>query len=124
MHALVRTLALATFGLTLALGTGCRDNDADTGTENAQVRFRVTASNTDIVAGDVVTFTTRSENTLGRDAAVRWTSTGGDIKTEENGRVARATFTKPGTYTVTGRLEIDGQVVRSDSVDVRVKAVR
>jgi plastocyanin len=103
--------------------TGCQ-NDGYAGSENEDVRFRVIASNSDIVAGDVVTFTTRSENTLGRDAKVTWTSTGGEIDTEDGGRIARATFEKPGTYTVTGQLKVDGQVVRSDSVDVRVKAVR
>jgi len=82
------------------------------------------ASSVSILAGEVVTLTTRSENTLGRDAGVKWTSTGGDIKTEDNGRIARVTFPNPGTYTVTGRLELDGQGTRTDSVDVRVREVR
>lgn len=124
MNTLRRTIALACTGVMLAFGAGCNNDGGYAGSEAENVGFDVVASNTDIVAGDVVTFSTRSQNTLGRDAEVSWTSTGGDIKTEEGGRIARATFSKPGTYTVTGRLEIDGRVVRSDSVDVRVKSVR
>jgi plastocyanin len=117
--ALALTICL---GLSSALGAaGCQSNSY---AENDNVRFRVLASNVDIVAGDVVTFSTRSENTLGRDAKVTWTSTGGELDTEDGGRIARATFKKPGTYTVTGRLELDGQPTHSDSIDVRVKPIR
>jgi len=123
MPTLHRIALIACLGLMALTLTGCQ-NDGYSGSANEDVRFRVVASNTDIVAGDVVTFTTRSENTLGRDAKVTWTSTGGDIDTENGGQLARATFDKTGTYTVTGQLQVDGQIVRSDSIDVRVKPVR
>jgi plastocyanin len=116
---------IVSVGMFSALGVAGCQNDGYSENDSADnMKFRVVASNTDIVAGDVVTFTTRSENTLGRDPKVTWTTTGGDIDAEEGGRVARATFKSPGTYTVTGKLELDGHVVRSDSVDVRVKSVR
>ncbi len=123
MNALFRALGTVTLLGTIALAGGCR-NDGDSTRVDDDVRFRVMASSVSILAGEVVTLTTRSENTLGRDAGVKWTSTGGDIKTEDNGRIARVTFPNPGTYTVTGRLELDGQGTRTDSVDVRVREVR
>jgi len=124
MNAFNRGLTLICCGAALALGTGCQDNNSSSDSNPSNIRFSVAASNSDIVVGDTVTFTTRSENTLGRDARVKWTSTGGELDTDEGGRIARATFNAPGTYTVTGRLEIDGQATRTDSVDVRVKSVR
>ena len=123
MNALFRTFGKLVLVGSLAIGSACAGGSRSSAPDD-DVRFRITASSASIVAGEMVTFTTRSENTLGRDPGVKWTSTGGDIKTEENGRIARVTFPNPGTYTVTGRLELDGQAMRSDSVDIRVREVR
>jgi hypothetical protein len=76
------------------------------------------------MAGDTVTLTTRSQNLLGKDAKVEWTTTGGKIDGEDRGRIARAKFDKPGTYTVTGRLYVDGKLYDEDSVNILVRAVR
>ena len=113
---------VASLAVLSALGaTACQ---SDSYAESDHVQFRVVASNTEIVVGDTVTLSTRSENTLGRDASVTWTTTGGDVKADQGGRIARATFEKPGTYTVTGQLELDGEVVQRDSVNIYVRPVR
>lgn len=84
----------------------------------------LTASTRQLVAGEIATFTTESQNTLGRDAYVEWTSTGGQLQVEDNGQTARAFFDQPGAYTVTAVLFVDGREVDRDSATVNVRPLR
>jgi plastocyanin len=89
---------------------------------NESVDFWVEPSDTDIVAGEIITFTAHSQDLIGREADIEWTSTAGKVDTEQNGRVARVTFEEPGAYTVTGRVLVEGTVIE-DSVDVEVRPI-
>ena len=84
----------------------------------------MTSSNRQIATGEVTTFSVSSENTLGRDAQVEWTTTGGELRTEDNGRIARAMFNQPGAFTVTAVLLVDGREVDRDSVTINVRPLR
>ena len=90
----------------------------------APASISMTASNRQIVTGEVTTFSVASENTLGRDAQVEWTTTGGELRTEDNGRIARAMFNQPGAYTITAVLLLDGIEVDRDSVTINVRPLR
>lgn len=81
------------------------------------------ASSGRVLAGETVTIIARTVDTYGRDAKIEWNSTAGDLKTEQDGRVARVQFKEVGTYTVRAQLMVDGQVVASDLVEVRVQPV-
>jgi plastocyanin len=120
MNALARNAALGTMLAALLLSGACASNEP---AEQRQVSMSVDASSGEVMAGDTVTLRAKTENALGRDSHVAWTSVGGDIKTEENGRTARASFKKPGLYTVTARLYVNDRVMREESVDIRVKPV-
>jgi hypothetical protein len=43
------------------------------------------------------------------------------MTTEQNGRIARVKLDQPGTYTVTAVLTADGQEIRRETVEIRVK---
>lgn len=92
--------------------------------ERENVGFWIQSSDSDIVAGELVTVSANSRNTLGKKPSVKWSSTGGDVSTESDGRVARVKFNEPGAYTVTARLELDGVAVDEDSVDIKVRPLR
>jgi hypothetical protein len=83
----------------------------------------VSATNTSVAVGDTTTLTVKSRNTLGQNAHVEWTTTGGRITPEENGRIARAQFPTPGAYTVTATLYVDNKVTAQDSATINVKPV-
>ncbi len=83
--------------------------------------LNVEASSDNIVVGETVTFVARSYDTYGRDAKIQWKSTAGELKTEENGRVARVTFNEIGTYTVSATLSVDGRETARDMEEVRVR---
>lgn len=119
MKKLVLIAALA--GLPL-LGA-CRHDNSTRTNEVGQARIDVEASNTNILAGETVTFVARTADTYGRDADVKWSSTAGDIKSAEEGRVARVTFKETGTYSVKGSLWVDGREVQTDTVEIRVRPV-
>src|SRR4051812_47089510 len=102
----VRVLAGACLGLALLAGPACSSDGGDdhyTQRPVAQGRpeINISASNKEIAVGDTTTLTVNSRNTLGHSADVEWTTTGGKLNTEENGRIARITFPAPGVYTVT-----------------------
>lgn len=92
--------------------------------DNSDVAFEIRPSTREIMAGEIVTFTTRSENLLGRDAKVEWRTTGGKLSTEGKGSIARVRFDDPGTYTVGARLILDGREVLTDNTTVTVRPVR
>lgn len=98
--------------------TGC-----DSGAHSAQLaptEFSIHPSATKLVAGEIATVTVQSANTLGRDAEVRWETSGGDLTTQQNGMVARIRFDQPGRYVVTSRLYLDGDLVQRDSTNIEV----
>ena len=113
-------LVLATAAFTAGMG-GC-ETTGNSATEGAP-EFSIRASNDEVLTGEIVTLTTRSTNLAGRQTHIDWKSDGGDLRTEENGRIARVQFDRPGTYTVSARLMIDDGLVESDSVSIQVKPV-
>ena len=88
------------------------------------IEFSIQPSARSVVAGEVVTVTTRSANAIGRNTAVDWAATGGDLTTEQNKRIARVRFDQPGTYTVSAVLRVDNNVAMSDAVDITVKPLQ
>ncbi|MGP1308788.1 MAG: PKD domain-containing protein [Phycisphaerales bacterium] len=118
------TLAAAALtGLAAIPLAGCETSrpSAVAGT-NAQIELD--ASSDQIVVGETVTFVARTKDTYGRDAKVEWNATSGDLKTEQNGRIARVTFDEVGTYTVRASLMVDGDNVAQDLEEIRVVALR
>ncbi|MBY0308432.1 MAG: hypothetical protein K2Q09_06795 [Phycisphaerales bacterium] len=119
---------LAAVAGTLLLGACGTDNSVKSSRTEASVAQRpslsITAPSRDLLAGDTATFMANTVNTYGRDAKVRWTVTGGRLTTEENGRIARVRFDDTGTYTVKAMLDIDGNPVQTEAVDVRVRPVK
>lgn len=104
-----------------AVLTGCKTNSSETGENPASIAL--SPVNKTVAPGDTTTLTVTSRNTVGRDAEVRWMSTGGNLEVLENGRMARATFDMPGTYTITSALFIDGREVSRDSTDITVRKI-
>jgi len=110
----------------LALGaTGCRDSrpSGQPSGPDASIGLKLEPTARTITAGEVVTVAARTENLLGRDAEIRWLAPGGDVRTEQNGRIARVRFDQPGTYTITAQLFADGREVRRDQTTVRVNSL-
>jgi len=83
--------------------------------------MQINASSREIVSGETVTFTARTQDTYGRDAKVKWSSTAGRLTTEQEGRLARVKFDEPGTYSVKAVLSIEGREVETAMVEVRVR---
>ncbi|HZW08031.1 MAG TPA: hypothetical protein VFF65_12985 [Phycisphaerales bacterium] len=77
-----------------------------------------------LLVGDTATFYLKSSNTLGRDTRIRWSTTAGRLTTDVGGSVARVRFDETGVYTVKATLEVDGNPVQTEQVDVRVSAVK
>lgn len=113
-------LTLSTAALLLA--PACAHDQSSSATATAQPNIHIEASNRDVVVGDTVTVSARTENAYGNDAKIKWRTTGGDLKTESSDTIARVTFKKPGTYTVTARVSAKDRDSREDSVDIRVRA--
>lgn len=123
---MTRTAAFALFALAplaAATLTGCA-NDRNASIAASNPALELDASADQIVVGETVTFVARTMDTYGRDAKVQWNTTAGDLRTEENGRIARVTFDNIGTYTVRATLNIDGRNVAQDLEEVRVVALR
>jgi hypothetical protein len=87
---------------------------------DANVGLRLEPTSRTITSGEVVTVAARTENLLGRDADIKWLAPGGDLRVEQNGRIARVRYDQPGTYTITAQLFADGREVRRDQTTVRV----
>jgi hypothetical protein len=114
-------LVLATAAFTAGM-SGCETTGGSSATEGAP-EFSIRASNHEVLTGEIVTLTTRSANLAGRQTHIDWKTDGGDLRTEENGRIARVQFDRPGTYTVSARLMIDDGLLESDSVSIQVRPV-
>jgi predicted nucleic acid-binding Zn-ribbon protein len=106
----------------LALAPGCQSKAPVT--DHRDIAFEIRPSTREIVAGEIVTLTTRSENLLGRDATIEWRTTGGKLTTEDNNRIARVRIDEPGTYTIGARLIMNGREVMTDDTTVTVRPVR
>lgn len=87
------------------------------------VDLNVRASHREVLAGEIVTFTASTRDTFGRDARVEWDAAGGELTMDENGRIARVQFDRPGTYVVTARLYINDELRRTDTTQIRVRPV-
>ena len=109
-----------TAALFVCLGalSGCASLMTTT-SDSAQLDIQATANS--IYEGEIVTVVTRSMNTLGSKATIQWTTTGGKADEEQNGRVYRVKFDTAGHYVITARLTVDGQVVDSDQVEIKVR---
>ena len=122
--ALPRALASSLTVLALALGA-CESSSrpAKSFSESDHPTVSIRASAKEIVVGEIVTFAARTQDTYGRDAQLRWSSTAGELKLEQDGRVARGFSNETGAYTVKAVLNVDGREVDSDMAEVRVRPV-
>jgi hypothetical protein len=121
----LRIVPIVGAGLLAALA-GCTSDNysrAPAGPD-AAVGLKLQPSSRQIVSGEVVTVSANTENLLGRNAEMRWEAPGGRIATEDSGRIARVMFERPGTYTITGHLFVDGREIRQDQVTVKVNPLR
>ena len=118
-----RTTCVATLLLALT-AAGCNQTAYSTNPNQTTVSLSLEPSSREIVSGETVTVVARTRDTYGRDAKVRWTSAGGELRQEQDGRIARVKFAEPGSYTISASLTIDDQVVQSDTVEIRVKPIR
>lgn len=114
------TAALLLGAAPLAL-VGCHDNRVD---HRDEIGFSISASQTDILVGEVVTLTANTRDTMGKDVSIEWRSTGGDLDTEQNETVARVQFDKAGTYSVTADLLLNDVKYKSDTRVITVRPVR
>jgi uncharacterized protein YjdB len=118
----LRTLPLLALLLALpACNTSSRN--ASSNPTVSRVGFTLEPSTRDLVAGETVTIFARSYDTYGRDPQINWSVSAGKITTEQNGRIARVKLDQPGTCTVTAVLTADGQEIKRETVEVRVKAL-
>lgn len=90
-------------------------------TASTQPTISLTPSNRNILAGEVVTVTTQTRNTLGRDSEIQWQSSGGDLTTSRDGRIARVQFNEPGQYKIRANLMVNGQPVQTREVTIQVR---
>lgn len=111
---------------TLLLGTGIACESWGRRSSNSEpalsrVSLTLEPSTRELVVGETVTITARSEDTYGRDSDLEWMTTSGKLSTEENGRIARVKFDQPGMYTVSAVLSVEGRETRRATVEIRVK---
>ena len=79
------------------------------------------ASNSDILVNETTTIFAKSENLVGKDPNVRWTTTLGELEVSEDGQQARLRGDQVGTAYVTIEVTTaDGQVLR-DQQKVEIK---
>src|ERR1043165_3457155 len=112
------SVCLVVGALALGAGAACSTNERSSSGDPAVGRVNLTLepSTRDLLVGETVTVTARTQDTYGRDSQLNWNSTAGSVSTEENGRVARVKFDRPGTYTVGAVLMIDGREARRETV--------
>lgn len=118
---IARPLVLSTALLLPLASVGCNMMNEAEPTSPQAIKFSVDSSHDKVWVGEIVTFQTSTANTLGKDAKIEWSTTGGKLTEEENGRIARVNFDKAGTYTVTALLRGADGIVKSDQSVVTVK---
>ena len=115
-------LITALVPLTMAL-PACETNRAER-IEDTGPSLELHPTAKEVYAGEIVTITTETRNLLGRDAEVKWATTGGELKTEDKGRIVRVKFDRAGTYVVSAQLFSDDEMVQTDSVTINVNPLR
>src|SRR4051812_34993241 len=112
MKSQVLACTCLSLGLAAGLSGGCAGDNhhSSTPVAEAEPQIDIATTNKEIAVGDTTTLTVTSRNTLGHNAQVQWDTTGGNLTPGDNGRLARVQFDKPGTYTVSAKLMIDGRV--------------
>lgn len=118
------TLALLFLPLTMIATPGCESWQREEEGLVGQPDLALRSSAREIYAGELVTVTAATQNLVGREADIQWTTTGGELTTEENGRIARVRFDRAGTYVVSAQLLLNGEVVRTDQTTVVVRPLR
>jgi hypothetical protein len=108
----------------LALMLPACETDRSERIEETGPSFDLHPTAKEVYAGEIVTVTTETHNLLGRDAKVKWATTGGELKTEDEGRIARVKFDRPGTYVVSAQLYSDDEMVQTQSVTINVRPLR
>jgi hypothetical protein len=104
---------------------GCRTPEAQRTLNGlSDISFSLQPSTRNVIAGEIVTLTANASNTVGRDATVTWRTSGGQLTTDANGRIARVQFDSAGLYTVSAVLNVDDQLVLADAVDINVRPLR
>ncbi len=92
---------------------------------NENIDLAVEQSHRVIKAGEIVTFTAHASGVAGREEKIKWESDSINLDTVNNSeRYARATFEKPGIYSVTSKLYVDGKLLDSEKVFVEVQALK
>ncbi len=89
-----------------------------------KVSIHLESAPREVIVGDTVTFIAHTTDTFGRNVKVNWSSTAGEVQTDEGGRIARVKFNDAGTYSVKATLELDGRPVQSDMAEVRVRPAK
>jgi hypothetical protein len=118
----ITAAALLGAGVAGGLG-GCEGMGRALGSGDDAPSMDVRASTRSLVAGEIATFTLSTRDTYGRDVRAVWESSGGDLTTDEGGRVARVRFAEPGEYLVTAKLFEGEREVDQETVNVRVRPV-
>lgn len=109
---------------TIGAITGCESHQTRTEGNAPNAAITIETAGREVLVGETVAFIARTRDTYGRDAKVKWSSTAGDLNTDQDGRIARVTFKETGTYSVKATLSIDGQDVQSALAEVRVRPVK
>lgn len=121
----LKTLASVSVLAGAAVLAGCNQSSyAEPGQQTTTAGLTIEPSSREIVVGETVTLVARTRDTYGRDAKLKWSTTAGSLSEEQDGRVARVKFNEVGTYTVKATLNVDGNPVQTDMVEIRVKAIR
>jgi plastocyanin len=110
------TLAVAGLG-----AIGCESHTIET-RPSSDMKVAVSQSATKVNVNEAVTFEAHDANTLGRNAELKWDTTGGKLwTTDKTNRTVQVQFDKPGVYTVTAVLSADGREIEREAhtVDVR-----
>ena len=127
MKSLARLSVLgAAFAILLA---ACTESMSTWGTDPA---LSVSATRSDILVNESATVMIKSQNTLGSNPKVKWSTTLGEITPIKEGMfdfradkpAAMFTSDKPGTAIVTATLTMDNGKTLSDSTQIQVAAMR
>jgi PKD repeat protein len=114
---------LVAVALTVAgfAAVGCESHTIQTRPSD-DMKLSVTQSASKVNVNEAVTFTAHDTNTLGRNAELKWETTGGKLwTTDKTNRTVQVQFDKPGVYSVTSTLWADGREIEREThtVDVR-----
>ena len=86
--------------------------------------FSLQPSATQIMAGQTVTVAAESENVAAGQADIQWAAMGGDLAIDDNGRIARVRFDKPGTYYISATLSVGDMAVETEATTITVSPFR